>query len=367
MISLLLSLPLLCYCGFVVRLIIATMRFPNNAARGAVFRPGISVIIPFKNEAANLKTLLASLSKEEYQGPWEILLVNDGSDDDFKKTTDPFLTSTQVPLRIIDSRPDSGARLTSKQQALDKGVSEARYEWCVFTDADMVFEKDWLSSLAENAAKNSDLVFGHTKIAEGGGLFSALQRFQLEFLFSAAYSFHAAGIDGSCMGNNLLVRKKAYADIGGQAGIGYSIVEDRALYRAFKCRGLKISPAFPFSSKASTFACATLPQFYHQMLRWSRGGFSPRSPLLPAALLLTIQNAALLSVLPGRLSQINASLSIVNFSLTLLFLFISFKKINSKENALYFPVYFLFLAFETVVFCLSFFFTYKVNWKKRKV
>jgi cellulose synthase/poly-beta-1,6-N-acetylglucosamine synthase-like glycosyltransferase len=366
MISLIISMLLACYGAFIVWLMVSTARHGNAPLGGGTAPAGISLIIPFNNEAHNLSALLASLSRQEYAGPWEVLLVNDGSCDNYREAAGPFLNSFPARLRIVDSVFDKSVCLTSKQQALDKGVSDAGFEWCIFSDADMIFENDWLAAFAANAVPGRDLVFGHTTMT-GKGLFNALQRFQLEFLFAAAYSFHAAGIAGSCMGNNLLIRKKAYTGLGGQTKIGYSIVEDRDLYRALRDRRYAVAPANPFLAKAATLPCASLSQFYHQMLRWARGGFSFNSMLLPAGLLLTVQNIALLAALCGLLSSAPMTLSFANFFLTMLYVYCAFRKTGSRESALFFPVYYALMLAETAVLLFSFLITPKVEWKGRKL
>ncbi|HUI91991.1 MAG TPA: glycosyltransferase [Chitinivibrionales bacterium] len=357
---------LACYTVFVAVLLASLMKSSNAPSSGMNGPAGVSIIIPFRNEARHLPSLLASLAGQEYSGQWEVLLVNDGSSDNYRDAAAAFQGDFPARLRIIDSVFDKSLHLTSKQQALDKGVNEARFEWCVFSDADMSFDKDWLASWAAQAIPGADFIFGHTTVT-GRGPFAWAQRFQLAFLFAAAYSFHKAGIAGSCMGNNLLIRKKAYVALGGQAKIGYSIVEDRDLYRAFKRHGYSVESAVPFSAKASTLPCATFGQFYFQMIRWARGGFSFTSALLPAGLLLTVQNFAFLTALFGLLPFSSSIVCIANFLLTMFYLQSAFKKMNSLESAFLFPVYYPVMLFETVVLLFSFFITPKAEWKGRKL
>jgi cellulose synthase/poly-beta-1,6-N-acetylglucosamine synthase-like glycosyltransferase len=349
--------------------LIARLILRREARPGAPSAPrGMSIIIPFRNEAHRLGSLLASLAGQRYAGEWEVILVNDGSDDDFRNAITPFVNKFPVPLSVVDSAFDPAVRLTSKQQALESGVAFARHDWLLFTDADMAFEKDWLASWHAAAAPGCDLVFGHTKIANTpGGPFCAMQRFQLEFLFATAYAFHGAGIGGSCMGNNLLIKKSSYRRVGGQRGIGYSIVEDRDLYAAFRRRGMSVAPAEPFSARALTYPCDSFGRFYHQMLRWARGGFSPGSPLLWAGLLLTLQNAAFVVAVAGILSPAATVIAFVNFVLTMAFAALGFRKIGSRESAFFFPAYYLCMLAETAVIILSFFLTPKVVWKRRNV
>ena len=173
--------------------------------------PDVSIVVPFKNEAENLERLLSSLEAQDYQGYYEILLVNDGSTDGYKNSI--ALRLSNRPLRVIDSVYSAASPLTSKQQALDCGIRGAAGDWIALTDADMLLKPEWLSSLMNRAADKPDLVFGHTVIdaSPAAGLFGKFQSFQLEVLFAVAYALHRAGIAGSCMGNNMLISRKAEA------------------------------------------------------------------------------------------------------------------------------------------------------------
>jgi cellulose synthase/poly-beta-1,6-N-acetylglucosamine synthase-like glycosyltransferase len=330
--------------------------------------PSLSVVVPFKNEAQNLDALCASLAAQDFRGTWDIVLVNDGSDDDCAAAVDRFRNRFGARFACLDSPFDATKNLTSKQQALDTGIAAARNDWIVLTDADMMFAPDWLSSLAANAAPGSDLVFCRTAMrTDHSGLFGFLQSYQLDFLFSAAYAFCAAGMGGSCMGNNILIRKTAYRDLGGQTAIGYSIVEDMDLYRTFKRRGYATAPQAPFTSRAWTTPCETAGQFYHQMLRWARGGFSRNPLLLCAALLFTFQNIVFAASMFGVMSSAIFILSAANIFLTMVYIAAAFKKIRSHGNTLFFPLYLVFSMIEAFVFCFSFVITPRVKWKNKKV
>ncbi len=356
------------YTVFIAYLTIKTALFsPTRQTENSQF-PSISIIVPFKNEAHNLNGLLESFALQDYDGLWEIVLVNDGSTDDYGRIVDHWKKRFGDRLKIIDSAFAPQCRLTSKQQALDNGVSASTFDYIVFTDADMTFSKDWLSTCAKSLMAQNDFVFGHTVIrSKDAAPLAAMQRFQLEFLFATAYAFHASNFETSCMGNNIAFRKNRYTEIGGQKGIGYSIVEDRALYLALKKRGCSIGVTEPFSAKAFTQPCPTLSDFFHQTLRWARGGFSFTSQLLPAAMLFSFQNCIFFISLSGTMNPGVAIFSFINFVLTLLFVFVSFSKIKSHEKALVFPLFLLFLFCETIVFGFSFLTTKRVLWKSKKV
>jgi cellulose synthase/poly-beta-1,6-N-acetylglucosamine synthase-like glycosyltransferase len=340
-------------------------KFNTSSAKSET---GISIVIPFFNEAPRLSGLIESLLQQDYKGPFEIVLVNDGSQDDYLDGIASFMKSAMRPIKLLNNKFDEEKKLTSKQQAIDAGVAHASYDYIVFSDADMEFENGWLSSLAAMIPGGYDLVFGRTKVKKvKKGILEFFQAYQLEFLFAVSYGFHVAKISGSCMGNNLLVRKNAYLAIGQQAGIGYSIVEDRALYMKFKRNNMKITPTIPFYAQAKTFACENFGDFYHQALRWARGGFSESFDLLPMALLFTLQGTFLFLSICGFMAPAITMVSFFNLGIVIFFIFCVFKKIDSKENAFFFPVYFGFLAVEFIVFICSFAITPVISWKNKRL
>ena len=354
---------------FMAYISIMTLFYSEKHARETHDLPGgISIVIPFYNEAPRMKVLLESLVNQEYQGPYEIILVNDRSTDDFSKHIDSFLQDSVRPIKLITNNFNKHTRLTSKQQALDIGVSHAMYSSIALTDADMSFDRKWLGSLAKTMSAGYDLVFGHTIIRKSGkNLLTLLQAFQLEFLLAVALAFHASRMPGSCMGNNLLLSKKAYLDLGGQAGVGFSIVEDRALFLKFKSLGLKVAPAYPFAALAQTYPCMDFPGFFQQIFRWARGGFLERFDLIPMGFLFFSQYVFLFFALFGWIHGTLAAIAFANFGITLCFIFCAFKKMNSKENALLFPIYYAVLLIEIIAFLCSFASSSAISWKTRKL
>ncbi|MFP4012892.1 MAG: glycosyltransferase [Chitinispirillaceae bacterium] len=340
-------------------------RFPKSLPTSS---PGVSVIIPFRNEEHNLKPLLQSLKNQNYKGKWEIILVDDHSSDKGPKIVKEMQNEfNTVPLHLI--QPESShSSLTSKQQALESGVSSAAHQLIAFTDADMVLHPQWLENLVHSQhATQKDLIFGHTIIKKPEKAFGMLEAFQLEFLFSFAYAFFKADLTGSCMGNNLLVVKDSYLRSGGQSAIGYNIVEDRALLELFRRKGLKTGAAEPFLPLATTHPSRSLNQFYHQIRRWAAGGCHPGSNLFAAGILFSVQNLLFLFSVLGFMPLIISTLSFTNFFLNWIFLILTFRKIHSPFRTLLFPLYYIFLIAETILFGFSLLFRPRIEWKNKTV
>jgi cellulose synthase/poly-beta-1,6-N-acetylglucosamine synthase-like glycosyltransferase len=368
LLSALCATVLILYSGFLCFLLVRLLFSPvANSMKNPGPFPGVSVVIPFRNEANNLVPLLNSLESQEYHGNYEVILVNDCSTDDYKTSTTPH--QWRMPVRTIQSHFSEDRRLTSKQQALDTGIKEAINEWIAFTDADMALKPDWLESLMRPACRGAKLVFGHTVIfsEKTQSVFAWFQKFQLETLFAAAYAFSNAGLTGSCMGNNLLISRKSYMETGGFDTLGYSIVEDMTLMSAFRKQHLKTSSTEPFSATATTLPAATLNDFFQQLRRWAHGGFRYNPLLIFANSLLSIQNVILVLALFHLLPPVVPLIAIGNFFLTWLFTAAAFRKMKTREYALLFPMFYVLYLFESLVLGYCTLINKPIIWKSRRI
>jgi glycosyltransferase involved in cell wall biosynthesis len=94
-----------------------------------------SVIIPTYNSAGSLARCLAALRRQKTEAPYEVIVVDDGSTDDTGEVCRGFEARY---LRQDNSGPAVARNL---------GVSEARGEIVLFTDADCEPEPDWLAEM----------------------------------------------------------------------------------------------------------------------------------------------------------------------------------------------------------------------------
>ncbi len=358
---------LLCYTACLAILFFGLAKTVQKPPPMSGAMPGVSIVIPFKNEAANLEKLLDSLASQHYDGPYEVILVNDCSTDRYKDVIS--LHRLSCPIRILDSVFSADRGLSSKQQALDLGIRGAAFDWIALTDADMVLSPEWILSLMTATVRGAEFVFGHTVMRplSAHPLFGWFQSYQLATLFTVAFALHRAGIGGSCMGNNLLVSKKAYREIGGFDAIGYTMVEDRALLLAFRKKGRAVAATEPFAPTASTLPCATFSRYGHQLLRWARGGFRWNSNLTFFAILLACQNYALIGAVSGVVPLCIALLSAGNLLATWLFVAMAFRVTRSRQNSVLFPLFYAAILLETLFLPLALIFRQRVVWKGRSV
>ncbi|MFP4678931.1 MAG: glycosyltransferase [Chitinispirillaceae bacterium] len=367
-ITLLFTVFLLIYSIAILVFTFSVSRIPPRPSAPPTY-PGVSVIIPFRNEEHNLTSLLLSLKNQNYKGQWEIIMVDDHSTDAGAEIIRNFQKEfSEAHLRLIKSKEVQN-RLTSKQQALETGVSEAVHPLLAFTDADMILQPQWLENLVNTQqSSGKNLVFGHTVLQDNDQQFMRIfESFQLEFLFSFAYAFSRMNLTGSCMGNNLLIDKECYRKSGGQKAIGYNIVEDRALLDLVRRKGFRTGAAEPFVPLALTLPSRSPDQFYNQMRRWAAGGCNPKTNLFAAGILFSAQNLLFLFSILGFMPLLISTLSYTNFFLNWLFLYLAFKRIHSPLRAYLFPLYYILLIAETIILGLSLIFSPRIEWKSRTV
>lgn len=125
--------------------------------------PYLSLIIPAYNEGtrlgATLHTIVGYLAAQPYR--WELLIVDDGSDDDTLALARSFSAEhPTVPITVV-ANPHRG-----KAYAVRTGVRAARGKLIGFTDADLATPIETLASAIEQFAAGADVVIGSR---EGAG------------------------------------------------------------------------------------------------------------------------------------------------------------------------------------------------------
>jgi len=102
----------------------------------------VSVIVPAYNSEKTISTLLKSLKKQNYKGTFEVIVVDDGSND---KTAEISENKGAVVLRQKNAGPAKARNL---------GAKKAKGEILLFTDADCEPEKNWVEEMLRPFADN---------------------------------------------------------------------------------------------------------------------------------------------------------------------------------------------------------------------
>ena len=218
----------LLYVILIAALLIGWRKIPEFQLKKLESKIRFSVIIPFRNEAENLPSLLNSLSKLNYPtSKYEILLVNDASEDASVQICSDFMTfNPKILISLLENKRTSNS---PKKDAISTAIKTAQFEYIITTDADCEAPENWLQSFNEKILETgAKMVAGTVKIADRSlntnrenrwlKYFQAFQ--EMDFM-----SLQAAGAGGfglkkafMCNGANLCYEKAAFLKADGFSG-----------------------------------------------------------------------------------------------------------------------------------------------------
>jgi glycosyltransferase involved in cell wall biosynthesis len=197
-------------------------------------RPFVSAVVIFFNEQRFLGEAIASVYAQTYRD-WELLLVDDGSNDSSSETARAYANRDSARVRYL-AHP--GHANLGEGAARNLGVNAATGEWIAFLDGDDVWLPDRLERGVALALAHpeADMIYGKTVYWHSWDRQSPVpDRIQPHYfranrvvpppeLLRRYLSLRAAY---PCMGS-LLVRRRAFAAIGGFEdsfrGIGQDLV-----------------------------------------------------------------------------------------------------------------------------------------------
>lgn len=246
-------LTLLAFCASAALAAIAVIaldnarRFPRlspGAAPNAALHPApaISVLIPARNEAANIGQTVA-LALAQTPPPAEVIVLDDHSED----ATAAIAVSSangNPTFKLICGKP-LPAGWMGKNWACHQLAEAARGQILVFTDADVRWQPGSLAALVQQMdALDADLFTvwpTQTTVTWGERLTVPLMALAVMGylpvrLAHSRFIPSAAAANGQC----LAFRRAAYDAVGGHAAVRGAIVEDIYLAQRIKAAGLNL-------------------------------------------------------------------------------------------------------------------------------
>lgn len=221
-------------------------REPDIARAPRVRGRLVSVIIPARNEAGTIGTVIESVLSGYYE-PLEVLVVDDRSTDETANIVRRFAHQDRR-VRLI-----SGAELPpgwfGKPWACFQGYLEARGELLLFTDADTRHSPELLCR-AVGALEREDAAL--LTVAPRQRCVSFWERAVMPVVVSLlALRYHPARVNRATQardvianGQFILTPRAAYEQAGTHAAVKREVAEDLALAQIFLRRGLKVYFAF---------------------------------------------------------------------------------------------------------------------------
>jgi glycosyltransferase involved in cell wall biosynthesis len=210
--------------------------------------PRVSIIVPARNEEAEIENALRSLLALDYDN-YEVIAVNDRSTDRTGEIMErvartPHISQTRVetghPLRVIHHTELPPGWL-GKTHAMWTAANQATGEWLLFTDADVIFKPDSLRralAYAEGAPADHLVLFPRM-IMKRPGEYMMIAFFQTMFMFGHRPWKVADPSTDDHMGVGAfnLIRRKVYDAVGTYEALRMEVLDDMKLGKVVKNAG----------------------------------------------------------------------------------------------------------------------------------
>lgn len=209
--------------------------FGDDSEEISSLSPLVSIMVPAKNEQANIAACLDSLLGQDY-AHHEIIVVNDNSTD----ATGAILESYRGRIQSLNAAPTPEG-WTGKNFAIHSALSRAKGEWFLFTDADTRHEPAGLSAAMAHAQAHQLELLTLIPRCLTESFFEhliqpcAMAHLGLWFPVEKVNHPKAAAYFGN--GQYFLIRRETYEKVGGHEAVRGEFLEDFALSRRVKNTG----------------------------------------------------------------------------------------------------------------------------------
>lgn len=283
----------------------------KKSLKTGIVLPFISIIIPVRNEEANLLKLLQDIEKQSIESQnFEVIIVNDASTDSTKAVAESFIRATACTVSLINL-PSVQENSSPKKRAITMAVQIAKGELIVTTDGDCRVGKQWLEEISGcYLATDSVLISGpvtFTDERQNGFLrnfFNALQIIEFGSLVGTAACAIKAGNPNMCSGANLAYKKSAFYSVDGYVGNEQIASGDDEFLMHKLAKRFPGKIQFLKSRKAivQTEGHVSFRSFYQQRKRWASKWrfYNDWKPTALAIYVVLVNIALLWAVIAGR-------------------------------------------------------------------
>lgn len=336
-----------------------------------VAKTKFSVIIPFRNEAEKLPALLHSISALNYPKElYELIFVDDASDDDSNRHVIRFQEQSKIDLKVISNNRKTNS---PKKDAITSAIAIAKHDWIVTTDADCVLPKFWLDCFDAYIQKHQpELIVAPVTYSEPKNF---IERFQLlDVLSLQAATVGGFGINQPflCNGANLAYKKSVFQSLQGFEGNAH-IASGDDIFLLEKVIKKDKKNAHYLKSNHAIVTTQPQPDFESliaQRVRWASktsayqnlfGKLTGILILLMNAMIMCLVVMAILNLISYK---IVLYILLIKFYIDLLLIYKSAQFFEQKSVLkTYIPSFFIYPIFTVYVAFLSVFSEYK--WKSR--
>jgi cellulose synthase/poly-beta-1,6-N-acetylglucosamine synthase-like glycosyltransferase len=315
----------------------------------------LTVIVPVRNEAANIVKLLEDFDKQDYPHEYfEVIIANDGSTDDTADLVLTFQETAKYSLRLINIFEEKGT--SPKKRAIQKGIEIAGGELILTTDGDCRVSKNWLSSIQQFYKQTSaKFISSPVTFENENNFWNTAQIIEFASLIGSGACAMELKSPNMCNGANIAYTRVAYENVGGFAGNEHlaSGDDEFLMHKIFEKYPNQVLFNVNPDTIVKTKSQPDFQHFYQQRKRWASKWKHYKSWQISAlaVFIFTVNLSTILSYiyLPSMISFIVLSLK---FSAEFFFLSLIIRYLGYSKKIFFIPVIQLFYPFYVVFFGL---------------
>jgi len=249
----------------------------------------VTVIIPVRNESANIVQCLEKITGQSYPSElFEIIVVDDSSSDNTVELVEKFIKeNSSKKISIIKL---SEKNIAFKKQAINEAIKISKGDLIITTDADCVVSAEWIENIMGYYALNKcSMIIGPVCFSDEKGFFQKIQCLEFLSLIASGAASANIGIPTMCNGANLIYEKKAFIEVGGfDKNKKFASGDDVFLMHKIKKSFGKITFLKNYEALVHTKPQTTFQAFVNQRKRWvsKSRGYSDFSTILTAFIVL---------------------------------------------------------------------------------
>jgi poly-beta-1,6-N-acetyl-D-glucosamine synthase len=257
------------YIGLMLMVVVGAYRAQKRPINRE--RPSVSVIIPAHNEENKLEATLTSLSKQQYRGKLEFVIVNDRSTDTTPDIIQRFVKQDSRFRLVTITEPSR--RLAPKVNAVNTGIQNSMGDIIIASDADCQYPARWVASMVSHFEPDVAMVVGYVESTRAYGAKNWVERFESTDWFSlmlTSRSLTHFGWKFASSANNQAYRRSSFEAIGGfgASGRAPSGDEDLLTQRMGRLPGMRVVFASAKDARVLTRPVPNLISLLKQRRRW---------------------------------------------------------------------------------------------------
>jgi chlorobactene glucosyltransferase len=198
--------------------------------------PSVSIIVPVRNEIANIGACLEALRAQIGLGCCSsVIIVDDDSQDGTAEAVWNAIEGNRMTLTAAGALPEGWV---GKPHACWRGALLAQGDWLCFIDADVRASPQLVAAAVATAEAEAVDMMSLQPLQELGSFWERVVMPAGLLVLACAKPFRTASQDVA-NGQFLLIRREAYFQLGGHSAVRAEICEDKALAARAKAAGLE--------------------------------------------------------------------------------------------------------------------------------